>query len=69
MLNQIPQLFLILLAQGSGTAPPPPKMDGPSPPVGDLVPIDSSIWVLALAAIAIGVYYFYSIRKAYKLSN
>jgi hypothetical protein len=69
MLNQIPQFFLILIAQGSGAGPPTPKMGPPSPPVGDLVPIDSSIWVLAIAAIAIAAYYSYRSSKTSKLSN
>jgi hypothetical protein len=67
MLNQIPQFFLILIAQGSGAGPPVPKSGPPGLPPE--VPLDSSIWILGLAAIAIAAYYFYISSKASKLSN
>ena len=69
MLNQIPQFFLTLLAQGSGAAPPAPKMGPGAPPPGLEVPVDNFTWVLAIAAIAIAVIYFYKLRKVSKLSN
>jgi len=54
---------MAILLQGSGSAPPVPKM-GPPPPVGDQVPLDENIWVLIVAALAVGVWYLYTNRKS-----
>ncbi|WP_148311328.1 hypothetical protein [Nonlabens marinus] len=62
MLTTITSNYLLILSQGSGAAPPPPKM-GPAPPVGDLVPIDGSIWVLIIAALGIIVYHSFLVWK------
>jgi len=53
----------MILFQGSGAAPPPPK-NGPAPPVGDPVPIDGSLWVLIIAVFCIVAYRVFTIWKS-----
>jgi len=62
MLIQIYITVMAIFLQGSGSAPPVPKM-GPAPPVGDQVPIDENIWVLFVTALGVAVWYFYSIHR------
>jgi len=65
---KIPLTFLTLLVQGAGAGPPVPKT-GPAPPVGDVVPIDESIWILLTAAFLIGLWHLYRRLKEASSTN
>lgn len=50
MLVKIHFLILLLIQQ----APPPPNLErAPPTPVGDVVPLDTNLWILLLVAIAL----------------
>ena len=61
ILASISLFFLGFVSTAQTPTPPPPVPSGPPPPVG--FPIDSSIFILIVAALVYGIY------KTYKLSN
>jgi len=61
---------ILFILQPSVAPPPPDRLDAgpPGPPVGDQVPIDGDLWILAAVAIVIAAYYFLRLTKAKQLS-